>query len=110
MTTSSRVQSLMLIQCRPQVTGPGPEAKDARLSLMYKIVHDLILVEAIKYVNLQRNLIKLQQILANKKYYEILFFPCTVKDSYSLPKTILAADSLKAFKAGVVSVDHHLPY
>ena len=26
------------------------------------------------------------------------------------PKNLLAADILKAFKAGVVSVDYHLPY
>ena len=84
----------------------------AKLSLMFKIVHNLVLVEAIKYVQLQRNLINLrvQQILANKKYYEMSFFPCTIKDWNSLPKTLLAADSLKAFKAGVVTVEHHLPY
>ena len=53
---------------------------DARLSLMYKIVHNPVLIEAIKYVKPQRNLINLQQILVNKKYYEMLFFPRTVKD------------------------------
>ena len=42
---------------------------DARLSLMYKIVHNLIRIEPIKYVKLQRNLINLEQILANKQYY-----------------------------------------
>ena len=62
------------------------------------------------YVKPQRNLIDLQQILANKKYYEISFFCRTVKDWNSLPKTLLAADSLKAFKAWVISIDHHLPY
>ena len=49
---------------------------DARHSLMYKIVHNLIPIEAIKYVKLQRNLINLQQILANK-YYEMSCFPHT---------------------------------
>ena len=34
----------------------------ARLSLMYKIVHNLIFIEAIKYVTLQRNLTILHQI------------------------------------------------
>ena len=76
---------------------------------MYKIVLNLILIDAIKYVEL-RNLTNLQQIQANKKYYEMSFFPHTVKDWNSLPKTLLAADSLKAFKAGAVSVEHHLPY
>ena len=84
--------------------------RDARHSLMYKIVHNLVLIEAIKYVKLQRNLINLQQILANKKYYEMSFFPRTVKDWNSLPKALLAADSLKAFKAGVVSVDHKFSF
>ena len=77
---------------------------------MFKTVHNLILIEVIKYVKLQRNLINLQQILAIKKYYEMSFFPNTVKDLNSLPKTLLAADRLKAFKAGVVSIKHHLPY
>ena len=44
---------------------------DARLLLIYKIVHNLILREAIQYVTLQRSLINLQQILTNKKYYEM---------------------------------------
>ena len=79
---------------------------DARLSLIYHIVYNLILIEAIQYVTLQKNLISLQQILANKKYmyYEMSFFPRTVKDWNSLPKILLSA-----FKAGVVKVEHHLP-
>ena len=48
---------------------------DARLSLMFKTVHNLVLIEAIKYVKLHRNLINLHQIMANKKYYQILEFP-----------------------------------
>ena len=60
---------------------------DVSLSLVFKIVHNLVLIEAIKYVKLQRNLINLQQILVNKKYYEMSFFPHTVKDWNSLPKT-----------------------
>ena len=83
---------------------------DVRLSLMYKIVHNHVLIEAIKYVKLQRNLINLQQILANKKYYKMSFFPRRVKDWKSLPKTLLAAESLKVIKAGVVSIENHLPY
>ena len=74
---------------------------------MFKIVHNLILIETIKYVKLQRNLIDLQQILANKKYFEMSFFPRTVKDCNSLSKPLLVIDSLKAFKAGVVSIAHH---
>ena len=77
---------------------------------MYKIVHNLILIEEKKYVKLQRNLINLQLILANKMYYEMSVFPHIFKDRNSLLKTTLAADSLKSFKAGVVSVKHHLPY
>ena len=73
---------------------------DERLSLMYKIGSNKI-CEATK---------KPQQILANKKYYEMSFFPCTVKNWNSLPKTLLATDTIKAFKAWVVSIEHHLPY
>ena len=73
---------------------------DVRLSLMFKIVNNLVLI-SVKYIKLQRNLINLQQILANKKYYEMSFFFRTVKDWNSLTKTLLAADSLKAFKAGI---------
>ena len=51
----------------------------------------------------------LQQILTNKKY-EMSFFPRTVRDWNFLPKALLATDSLKAFKTGVVSVEHHMPY
>ena len=76
---------------------------------MYKIVHSLILIEAMKYVRLQRNLINLQQIRANRKYYEMSLFSHTVKRLYS-QRTLLVSNSFKAFKAGVVSVDHHLPY
>ena len=47
---------------------------------MYKILYNLTLIEAIQYVMLERKLIKLQQIMANKKYFEISFFPYTVKD------------------------------
>ena len=38
---------------------------DARLFLMYTIVHTLVLIEAIKHVKLHRNLLNLQHILAN---------------------------------------------
>ena len=61
---------------------------DVRTSLMYKIVYNIVLIEATKYVKLQRNLINLQEILANKKYYEMSIFPRTVKDCNSLPKTL----------------------
>ena len=62
---------------------------DARLSLMFKIVHNLILIEAMKYVKLQGNLINLQQILADKSimrchfpmYSQRLEFP-TKKPTY----------------------------
>ena len=77
---------------------------------MFKIVDNLVLIEAIEYVKLKRNFINLQQILGNKMYYEMAFFPSTVKDWNSLPKTLLATDSLKAFKNGVVSIEDHLPY
>ena len=70
-----------------------------RSSLMYKIVHNLVLIEEIKYVKLQRNLINLHQVLANKKYCVMSFSTCTVKHWNSLPKTLLAADNLKPFKA-----------
>ena len=67
-----------------------------RLSLMFKTVHIPVLIEAIKYVKPQRNLINLQQIVANKKYfYKISFFSRTVKDWNSLPKTLLNANSLE---------------
>ena len=74
---------------------------------MYKIVHKLILIEAIKFVKLQRNLINLQQILASMKYNVMSFFPHTVKEWNSLPKTLLVADSLKT---SIVSIEHHMPY
>ena len=45
--------------------GSGQEAN--KLSVMYKIVLNLILIETIKYVKLQRKLIILQHILANQK-------------------------------------------
>ena len=63
---------------------------------MFNIVHNIILIVAIKYVKLQRNFINLQPILANKKYYEMSFFPRTVKDWNSQPKTLITTDS-KAF-------------
>ena len=62
---------------------------DVRYSLMYKIVHNLILIEAIKYVQIRRNLINQQHILANKKYYDMSFFSHTVKDSNSLPQKLI---------------------
>ncbi len=83
---------------------------DARLALMYKIVHGLVLIEAIKYVKLQRNQIHLQQILAKQKYYQMSFFPRTVQDWNSLPKDLLTANDLKSFKAGVAGMEHRLPY
>ena len=69
-------------------------------SRMFKIVHNLVLVETIKYIKLKQQILNLQQVLAKKNYYEMSFFPYTVKD-----KTLLAADSLKAFKARVVSLE-----
>ena len=87
MTTSSRVQSdtQMFIDCK--WWDLAQRRTDARLSLMYKIVHNLVLIEAIKYVKLQRNNINLQQVLANKKYYEMSFFPYTVKSLEFLTKS-----------------------
>ena len=84
-----------------------PQRKtDARLSLIYNFV----LVEAITYVNLQRNLIHLQQIWTNKDYYELSYFPYIIKHRNCLPKPLLSIDRLKAFKTGVVVIDHHLSY
>ena len=83
---------------------------DARLTLMFKIVHSLVLIDAIKYVKLQRNNLHLQQILAKQKYYQMSFFPRTVQDWNALPKDLLGANSLKSFKAGVAGIEHHLPY
>ena len=69
---------------------------------MYKIVHNFILIETIKYIKLQINLINLQQILTNKKcYLEMCFFPDTVKDLNSLsknPLTRLQWQEVHAFK------------
>ena len=76
---------------------------------MFKIVYNLILIEAIKYVKLPRNLINLHQIMSNKKYHEMSFFPHTVKYWNFLPKTLLVINSFKAFKATIVSIEHHLP-
>ena len=83
---------------------------DARLALMYKIVHGLVLIDAIRYIKFQRDQIHLQQILAKQKYYEMSFFPRTVQDWNRLPKSLLGAGSLEAFKSGVVGIEHHLPY
>ena len=68
------------------------------LAQMYKIVHNLILIEAMIYVKLHGNLISLQHILVNKKQYELSFIPHTVKDWNSLPNPLLSADSLKVFQ------------
>ena len=57
----------MLIDPQLQDLARGKQMRDS--SQCTKIVHNLILVEAIKYVKLKRNFITLQQILANKKYY-----------------------------------------
>ena len=72
----------------------------------------LILIEAIKYVKLQRNQIHLQQILAKQKYYQMSFFPRTVhgQDWNTLPKDLLTSGDLTSFKAGVSGIEHHLAY
>ena len=46
---------------------------DVTLSLIYKTVYNIVLIEAITYAKRQRNLINIQQILANKKYYNSMY-------------------------------------
>ena len=47
MTTSSMQSSVTQMLTYPPVVGAGP---DARLSLMYKILHNYVLIEAITYI------------------------------------------------------------
>ena len=45
-----------------------------------------------------------------KMYYEMSSFPYTVNGGNSLSKILLAGDSLKTYKAGDVSIEHHMPH
>ena len=89
---------------RPPVVGAGLEVNRCKALPDVQDSPQPHPEKAIKYVKLQRNLINLQQMLANKKYYDMSYFHCTVEDWNFLPNPILA------FNTMVVYNDHHLPY
>ena len=60
------------------------------------IVHNLVVVEAIKYVKLQR---------AYKKNYEMSIFHCSQRLN-----ALLSIDDFNGFKVGFVNDDHDLHY
>ena len=87
---------------RPPVLGAGPEVNRCKTDVQDS--PQPCTGRSNKYIMIQRNLTNLKQILANKKYHEMSFFPHTVKSWNTLPTTLLAGDSLKAFLAGVVNL------
>ena len=82
---------------------------DVRLSLMYKIVHSLILIEAIKYVNVHKNFIKLQQILARRIIMRCHSY--LIQSNTGIPtKNPTRHAQPYGLQGWVVSLEHHLPY
>jgi len=83
---------------------------DSRLSMAYKIVNGLVAVPLGCYLNLQRNNLHLQNIIARTNYYRFSYFPRTVCDWNLLPREILQSKSMAIFRNNIVTLTHPLPY
>jgi hypothetical protein len=83
---------------------------DARLCLMFKIVHGLVGIDSSARIRMQRDRVHLQPMYTKPAYYAFSFFPRTITDWNYLEPNILTAPSLQAFRSRLGSVDHNLPY
>ena len=83
---------------------------DSRLVMMYKIVHNFVDIPFGHFLTFNRNGVHIQPILARTQYYQYSFFPRTVSDWNQLPRDILSAQNLAAFKTNVAALTHVMPY
>ena len=63
--------------------------KQARLLLLYKIVHNLVMINRSHYFKMQRDNLHIQNIYATQQYHQASFFPRTIKEWNSLPDSVL---------------------
>ena len=88
---------------------------DARLVMLYKIVHGMVAVPSQSYLPQPGRGSQgprphtIPQIQRTRDYYKYSFFPLTVVQWNALPPDIPAALSLDGFKAAVCSVEHAAP-
>jgi hypothetical protein len=83
---------------------------DARLTMLYKIKLELVLINPASYFRLQRNNFNIQPIHSRTAYYANSFFPRTISNWNELPLDVKAAPTLGSFKTQVSTIDHALPY
>ena len=85
--------------------------RDARLTLMFKIINDLIAIPAEEYLTKSSSRTRsgasnsYRLYTTNTSTYANSFFPRTIKDWNSLPIDIKAVESLDQFKEGLASRD-----
>ena len=84
---------------------------DARLTMMFKIINDLIAIPAEEYLTKPSSRTRAGTSNSYRQYttktstYANSFFPRTIKDWNSLPTDIKAVGSLDQFKEGLASRD-----
>ena len=73
--------------------------QQARLILLYKIVHSLVLVNRANYIKMQRDNIHICNIYATQQYHQSSFFPRTIRQWNS--DSVLKAITIQSFKNGL---------
>ena len=88
---------------------------DARLVMLYKIVHGMVAVPSQFYLPQPGRESRgprphtIPQIQTTRDYFKYSFFPLTVVQWNALPPDIPAVLSLDGFKTAVCSVEHTAP-
>lgn len=104
--TSSVSKMLQTLHWRPL----AQRRADARLIILYKITHGLVLINPASYFRLHRNGLNIQPIHARTQYYQYSFFPRTISNWNDLPQKVIAAPTLGSFRTQVSNFNHALPY
>ena len=71
---------------------------DARLCMLYKIIHGLVKIPHSTYFRLHRDGIHVHQMIVTPDYYQFSFFPRTVTDWRTLDTDIIKATSISSFR------------
>jgi hypothetical protein len=81
--------------------------KSARLSMLFKIQHDLIDIDRQQYLipndNRTRGKNRFYQERSNTDTYGQSFFPKTIRDWNQLPTNTTSADTIEGFRAALKS-------
>ena len=90
---------------------------DARLCVFYKVIHGLVAVPLLDYINHSNTCrisrychsMTFRQVSTSTDCYKFSFFPLAIVQWNSLPESVACLQSLDAFKAAVCKLQHSRP-